>query len=130
MIKLFDLISGTRLRKKNVYSQYSTEEQFTGEYWIDGKKIYTKTIQSTINLFASGNVAHGISNIGTYRTYDMNNSFWAINGVCYCLGRYEGSTAFIGPGNITSTHMNLSVGSSWYSNTTSPVYVTIRYTKN
>ena len=25
------------------YNRYSTEEYFTGKYWIDGKKIYTKT---------------------------------------------------------------------------------------
>ena len=27
---------------------YSTEEQWTGEYWIDGKKIYRKTIVQNI----------------------------------------------------------------------------------
>lgn len=27
---------------------YSTTEQWTGEYWIDGKKIWKKTIQFTI----------------------------------------------------------------------------------
>ncbi|WP_301092425.1 hypothetical protein [Thomasclavelia cocleata] len=108
---------------------YSLEEQWTGEYWLDGKKIYTKTIQSTINLFASGNVRHNITNIGVYRTFDMNNSFWVINDNCYCLGRYESPNAFISPGNIGDTHLNLFVGSSWSSDTTKPVYVTIRYTK-
>lgn len=29
--------------KKDVFT-YSTNEQWTGEYWIDGKKIYTKTL--------------------------------------------------------------------------------------
>lgn len=28
--------------------QYSTEEQFTGKYWIDSKKIYQKVIIKTI----------------------------------------------------------------------------------
>ena len=28
---------------KDIGFHYSTEEQWTGEYWIDGKKIYTKT---------------------------------------------------------------------------------------
>ena len=35
---------GNKVRKKDVYFKYSTEEQFTGEYWIDGKKIYCKVI--------------------------------------------------------------------------------------
>lgn len=35
------------LRKKDVYFKYSIEEQWTGEYWLDGKKIYSKVIQST-----------------------------------------------------------------------------------
>lgn len=108
---------------------YSTEEQWTGDYWLDGRKIYKKTIQSTINLFASGNVLHGINNIGTYRTFDTNNSFWLINGTCYCIGIYESSTAFIRPGTISDSHVSLSVGSSWSSDATKPVYVTIRYTK-
>lgn len=46
MIRLFDFIDNIRLRKKNVYFRYSDSgEQFTGEYWLDGKKIYVKTIQ-------------------------------------------------------------------------------------
>lgn len=64
MIKLFDLISGYRLRKKNVYLQYSNQEQFTGEYWLDGKKIYEKTIDigTLPNYAVSGvkQVPHGI----------------------------------------------------------------------
>lgn len=36
------------LRKKDVYFKYSTEEQWIGEYWIDGKKIYQKVIVYSI----------------------------------------------------------------------------------
>ena len=51
-VQLFDLITGLRLRKKNIHFQYSTKEQFTGEYWIDGKKIYQKSYNlGTINAF-------------------------------------------------------------------------------
>ena len=32
---------------------YSTEEQWTGEYWIDGKKIYQKTIVQSITSASS-----------------------------------------------------------------------------
>ena len=45
-----------------------SKDQLKSSPWLDGKKIYTKTIQSTINLFASGNVRHNITNIGVYRT--------------------------------------------------------------
>nr|DAL83801.1 MAG TPA: hypothetical protein [Caudoviricetes sp.] len=33
-----------RLNGKEVFFKYSNAEQFTGSYWIDGKKIYEKTI--------------------------------------------------------------------------------------
>ena len=31
-----------KVRKKDVYFKYSTEEQFTGEYWIKKKKYIVK----------------------------------------------------------------------------------------
>lgn len=129
MIKLFDLLNGTRLRKKNVFFQYSAEEQFTGEYWVDGKKIYTKTFRNIFAEFAKGHVAHGVTNIGSYRTFDMNNSYWEVNNTCYCLGKYEADHAFLSPGTISASYLSLSVGPSW---ATSGLiaYVTIRYTKN
>ena len=50
------------LRKKDVYFKYSIEEQWTGEYWLDGKKIYSKVIQSTGVLSSAGvvNIKHDI----------------------------------------------------------------------
>lgn len=42
-IKVFGFKSGNRLQRKDTFFQYSTNEQFTGEYWIDGKKIYCRT---------------------------------------------------------------------------------------
>jgi hypothetical protein len=43
---------------------YSTEEQFTGKYWLDGKKIYSKTIiyNHTANSSSNFNVPLGIAN--------------------------------------------------------------------
>lgn len=66
MIKLFDLISGYRLRKKNVYFQYSTQEQFTGDYWIDGQKIYCKTLHTGPLPTGGYELKHNISNFGTF----------------------------------------------------------------
>ena len=40
---------------------YSTEETFTGKYWIDGKKIYRKTITG---ITSTGTKSHNISNFG------------------------------------------------------------------
>ena len=51
---------GNKVRKKDVYFKYSTEEQFTGEYWIDGKKIYCKVI-SVSGFTKDKYVAHNIS---------------------------------------------------------------------
>ena len=56
------------LRKKDVYFKYSTEEQWTGEYWIDGKPIYTRVLQASTNGWRSATFAHGIEDIGNYRT--------------------------------------------------------------
>ena len=40
---------------------YSTEETFTGKYWIDGKKIYRKVIT---DITSTGTKKHNISNFG------------------------------------------------------------------
>ena len=43
---------GNVVRKKDVYFKYSTDEQWTGEYWIDGHKIYQVSYNlGTINAF-------------------------------------------------------------------------------
>lgn len=129
MIKLFKLKDNNRLQRKNTFFRYSVDEQFTGEYWIDGKKIYCKTIVGSISAFGTGNVAHGVENIGSYRCFDFNNSFWIVYNQHYHLGRWEGNTAFLGPGHIADKYMNLQVGSSWLADTNISVYITIRYTK-
>lgn len=58
---------------------YSTEETFTGKYWIDGKKIYRKVINTGELPNANGKtINHNISNIDnilningwTYRNTD------------------------------------------------------------
>ena len=41
-------------------TNYSTSEQFTGKYWLDGKKIYRKTIVTTAP--STGNTFPGNSN--------------------------------------------------------------------
>ena len=43
---------------------YSTSEQDTGCKWIDGKKIYKKTLSFTLANAEATTVNHGISNFG------------------------------------------------------------------
>ncbi len=45
---VYDPVSGQTLDAV-IHPTYSTTEQWTGEYWIDGKKIWKKTIQFTIS---------------------------------------------------------------------------------
>lgn len=51
-----------RLRKKNIFLQYSSEETFTGEYWVDGKKIYSRYIDSTVGAI-QGEINSGVSTL-------------------------------------------------------------------
>lgn len=45
---------------------YSTDEVFTGKYWIDGKEIYRKVIDfGNLPNASTKAVAHGISSVGT-----------------------------------------------------------------
>lgn len=53
---------------------YSFEEQFTGKHWIDGKKIYLKTIEigNLPNKNATKEINHGISNIDSVIKFEGN----------------------------------------------------------
>lgn len=55
--KLNKLIS-----RKCVYEKYSTEEQFTGKYWIDGKKIYKKAFTGTTASTATSAILGNLDN--------------------------------------------------------------------
>lgn len=115
-------------RYGNPVIKYSEKEQKTGETWIDGKPIYTKTINTgNLNPSSFKNVAHNISNIGSYIVIDQSNSY-AINseGVCANIPR---------PGHISQDNIGIYVGpTNIVINTSSAVqfsdsYVTLKYTK-
>lgn len=133
MVKLFDIIYGYRLRKRNIFFRYSKDEQFTGEYWLDGKPIYCKTIIASTDSL-NDKVTHGISNIGSYRTIDLNNSFWQVNEEnFYQIGAIEGTPqsliSFISVFRIGLNNVQLSVAAPWQSSKVN-CFLTIRYTKN
>lgn len=81
-ITVFSLKSGTRLQRKDTYFQFSTSEQFTGMYWIDGKKIYCKTVNiGSIPDNGTVNHAHGISSLSQIissklKWYDTEDKVW------------------------------------------------------
>ena len=108
---------------------FSSDEQFTGEYWLDGKKIYRKTIYARIgspNDNNTVNIAHGISNIGDYRTLDFSNSYWVAGDGMWMFNTAEQNQymRFI---RINLTHFSIQPSTSWSGNYG---YFTIRYTKN
>ena len=84
--------------------QYTTNEEFTGKIWIDGKKIYRKVINGT---FSNGNtimtgVGAIISCIGEYTSGETVYPFpGAVSAFTIALTKSSGTiTAYIGVGGI------------------------------
>lgn len=79
MLKIFGLLSGYRLQRKDTFFQYSSEEQFTGEYDYRGKKIYSKTfvktIESSVGAIKAVDFPTGIVN-GDRGWRDDSNSYY------------------------------------------------------
>ena len=51
--------------------QMSTDEHWTGKYWIDGKKIYEKIITWTGLNVGVSTINHSISNLGEFIDYEV-----------------------------------------------------------
>lgn len=105
------------IEKKDIYFKYSTEEQFTGEYWIDGKKIYVKSYNlGTINAFKKiENIANFDRNIRYEFSMRSNDKISGMNG-------------------NSSTDLFVTTGGDVYINTNGntryDVVLTLWYTKN
>lgn len=105
------------IEKKDIYFKYSTEEQFTGKYWIDGKKIYQKSYNlGTINAFKKiENIANFDRNIRYEFSMRANDKISGVNGVA-------------------STDLFVTTGGDVYINTNGntryDVVLTLWYTKN
>ena len=59
------------------FNRYSTEETFTGKYWIDGKKIYRKVVFSSLHS-GDNNIPFNIQNLD--KAFIANNSYIYTNG--------------------------------------------------
>ena len=101
---------------------YSLEEQFTGKHWIDGKKIYQKTVNfgqlPAVNTYKY--VSHDVSNL---------EQMISMTGIATS----PGATTLYFPERTSSLSHNISKNQlafygdiNWHLYTTS--YVTIQYT--
>ena len=103
---------------------YSTSEQDTGCKWIDGKKIYRKTINiGSLPNSTSKNVAHGISSLGIM--VDMRGMAFYTNGISLPLPFVAISQASISL-NATSTDIVITTAND---RTAASGYITLYYTK-
>lgn len=99
---------------------YSYNEAYTGSNWVDGKKIYKKTIDLGAMPNADNkSVAHGVSNINTVVKIEgvmvQGANAWAIPYTGVSILSVEGSNVMI---RTTSDYHSFNA------------YVTIYYTKN
>lgn len=116
------------------YNTYSTSETWTGEYWIDGKKIYRKTVNyGYLPNNAYKTLRHYISNIDII-WIDASNSFISVNDNAKTATPFGNPINPSAPSPITtaiatsvdSNNINIQTGrdlSSW------SAYVTLKYTK-
>lgn len=90
-------------------------EQYTGQRWLNGKKIYRKII--TWNNITSGakNVAHGISNIKEFVNYDItlngDGSFYKLPVVYY--SNTTSGTFYDIYARINNTNIEMISNSNW-----------------
>lgn len=101
---------GNVVRKKDVYFKYSTYEQWTGEYWIDGKKIYCKVV-SVSGFTKDKYVAHNISNLHRILSCDLFVMF--NDGTNHMMPRAHKDNDHDGISvQVTKTNLILQVGQS------------------
>ena len=118
---------GNVVRKKDVYFKYSTDEQWTGEYWIDGKKIYCKVV-SVSGFTKDKYVAHNISNLHRILSCDLFVMF--NDGTNHMMPRAHKDNDHDGISvQVTKTNLILQVGqSNGFADATG--YAILKYTKS
>lgn len=118
---------GNVVRKKDVYFKYSTDEQWTGEYWIDDKKIYCKVV-SVSGFTKDKYVAHNISNLHRILSCDLFVMF--NDGTNHMMPRAHKDNDHDGISvQVTKTNLILQVGqSNGFADATG--YAILKYIKN
>ena len=104
---------------------YSTDEQFTGKYWINGKKIYTKTLDcGSLPNSSQKYIDIGIVNLDTIIKHEgiSYNAHYALS-IPYVSGSSSYNVeVFYNDGYL---RIITSINRSDFTNT----YITIEYTK-
>lgn len=105
-----DILGKVYVKQKDVYFKYSTDEQWTGEYWIDGKKIYCKVVY--VSGFTKDKyVSHNISNLHRILSCDLFVMF--NDGTNHMMPRAHKDNDHDGISvQVTKTNLILQVGQS------------------
>lgn len=119
---------------------YSTNEQFTGQHWIDGKPIYQKTYVKVMEAYSTSDdgyvIARDLTNVdnvidinGTIKVatglHVLENSFINVSGFSM-LSSYEFAIHLNDSGVLLLWTGNTSYGSGVVGNT---AMITVKYTK-
>lgn len=109
---------------------YSTSEQWTGDYWIDGKKIYQKTITWSELGIGLPSILHGITNMAYAIDYSIigiygNSVTHHIPTVYYQNG--TGGAFYDTYAYVTNTSIVFANNTSWEG--FNKFYATIKYVK-
>lgn len=113
---------------------YSTTEQWTGEYWIDGKKIYTRVFKLPTITTSVVETATDIPISDVDRCWiDNSNSYLKIKGSnnYFPLGYYKSQSGWYET-VVYILEKNGHIAFSCYRNSNTPIeegYATLRYTK-
>lgn len=114
-------------------NKYSTDEQDTGQKWIDGRPIYRKVVRGTVNMTgnSTSKLAHGIQGltnswelIGYYGNMRLGGTL-SNNPVKQALPYVE-NTHQSGITSIDATHVTISGSYPWGN---SEVSVVLEYVK-
>lgn len=111
------------------YNTFDSNEVETDETWIDGSKIYKKTITMNIGTSINYTQAHNITTSNISKIWiDQANSYWVSPIISETLGHYNGtddySRFYLTTGSIVC------VFASQYSSVSKTAYATIKYVKS
>ena len=110
------------------YNKYSTEEYFTGKYWIDGKKIYGKVVDlglvPSTSTITSYTIGANIEELIDYRGKLVNEN---ISGVLPTIsGEYRAEISVYSVKPIIQIDLIRTVAGAW---TDRNFVLTVEYTK-